>query len=473
MELPTISADIGMITSTGIYHSPGGQYRATERDLFFRARSGAARAPLATPARLARPPERQPVAYDARCHLQKSLPSFPQLKSSTPPRQSHRWYFQLLTNNIPTIATHYGPPMSKENTTPDSTIDTAIPLTWLEQFVAALKWAEDHPVKFASGAIALPTLSIFYYLHENHLPLSILSSDVISSLPSLLTLISALTLSLFALTLMPIIFIFDGANTEQDGSIRSLISSGNTRLANSFIWLAALMLPGAILAIAVVLMTKYDGNDAWAIPLSVILASSTFALILYALGKRRPFIKYVLESSTLAFCSNLAQMLLTLTLMKQALRFFPDLKCLCLILLILLATVATIAIVQILLVHAIELGSKKGRIAANAFYVSIALVSAACLFPTTGSHLAGIALSNSASGGWECVHLSISGEPRDYSEIMEPTGIQTKPVHIFAATSSRYYIRLEGESDRTHMISSERVTQIKKCPTDSSKKEET
>ncbi len=352
---------------------------------------------------------------------------------------------------------------------PSSNESVTLAAIWLEQLKIALNWAEKHPLKLASGAIALPSLSIYYYLQAEHIPLSILSSDVISGLPSLLAIIAAYTLALFALSLTPLTVMFEGAITEKDGSIRVQASARKERMRKSGLWLLALALPGTILATSVVFMAQHDGIDAWLMPTAIFSSSGLFVLAARRLGRKLPKGKHWLESVWFAAASSLVQMLVAITLMKQVLRLISDLDNVYGILAILIASVILFALLQLLAVGLIERASKGGKIAANVFYTSITLIVVFCAFPTTGAWLAGAVVSGSASGGRSCVQLSISGDKSDFSELMQlgkESQDLTKPLNMLASTSSRYYVRPMQEKDKTFTVPSDRVTQIKKCNDD-------
>lgn len=353
-----------------------------------------------------------------------------------------------------------------EGSTP-VTRENAVTRIWMEQLAISLRWAESHPVKLATIAIALPSLSIYYYLQAERIPLSIFSSDIISGLPSLLAIISTITLALFALALAPLTVMFEGAITEQDGSIRVFASSRKARWKKTRRWLLALMLPGVILAIAVVFLTKHEGHDSWGMPLAAILAFAVFIVASFLLGRKRPAGKHWLESTWFAIASNWTQMFLSILVMKQVLSRLPYLENFYLILAILIACMALIASFQLFAVYLIERASREGKIAANAFYSCLALVVALCAFPATGGRLAGAIASGSASGGRSCLQMSISGAASDYSELMQSgseDSQRTRPIRVLIATSSRYYVRLKQEDDRTFIIPIDRVSQVAKCP---------
>lgn len=356
--------------------------------------------------------------------------------------------------------------MEGNSTEPNSNNSLMLAALWLEQLKIALNWAEKHPLKLASAAIALPSLSIYYYLQAEHIPLSILSSDVISGLPSLLSIIALFTVALFTLALTPLTVMFEGAITEKDGSIRVQASARHERKIKSRRWLLALALPGTILAISVVLMAKHDDIDAWVMPTAIFLSTGAFITAARFLGRKRPKGKHWLESVWFAAASSVVQMLVAITLMKGVLQLISDVENIYGILAILIFSMILLAGLQLIAVGLIEWASKDGKIAANVFYASIALIAVFCVFPMTGAWLAGKVVSGSASGGRSCVQLSISGDKSDFSELMPSSKESqelTKPLNMLASTSSRYYVRPMQEKDRTFTIPGDRVTHVQKC----------
>lgn len=350
-----------------------------------------------------------------------------------------------------------------QQSSPSTEVNVVFKL-WLQQLADSFSWAEKHPVKLAAASIALPSLSLFYYLQAEHIPLSILSSDVISGLPSLLVIICAITLMLFALALMPLMVMFEEADTSSDGSLQVLKRSSEVGL-NIFQWLGTLILPGAILAIAVVLMASYPGNDKWGVPVSIALAGLVFFFVtLFFDGNKKK--RHWLDRTWSAIISNLVQMMFALSVMKGAMEYFREIEKSWVILGLLLFVMVMAALVQVFAVRLIELGSKDGKIVARAFHASLIIITTICIFPTTGGWLAGKVISSSGSGGMSCSRLIVTGEKSDFAEVIDwrdKTRPITKELGIRAATSSMYYVRLKSDAKGIATIPVDRVANFVEC----------
>lgn len=354
--------------------------------------------------------------------------------------------------------------MTDENKPASSPMAEVVPRLWVQQLAEAFTWAERHPVKLAAASIALPSLSLSYYLHAEHIPLSILSSDVISGLPSLLVMICGITLALFALALMPLVAMLEEAEAEQDGTLRVLKRSSYSG-SNFLRWIVTLSLPGAILAIAIVLMTRLPGHDRWGMPIAIGMAGAVFILgsLLFGNENRN---RHWFDRIWSAVASNLVQMLLALVVMKQVLENLPKTDSYFFMLACLLISVIAMALAQIFLVTLIELGSKDGKIVARAFHASLVIISITCIFPATGGWLAGRAISSSASGGMECLRLVVTGDKADFSDLIDwnNRGSQiTKELSMRAATSSMYYVRVKGDAEDISTVPTDRVSKFVAC----------
>ncbi len=342
----------------------------------------------------------------------------------------------------------------------------AVSRLWLQQLSHALSWSERHPAKLAAAAIVLPSLSLTYYLQAERIPLSILSSDVISGLPSLLVIISAITVALFALALTPLMVMFEGAVTEGDGSIRVSALSTKQRVRNTKRWLIALILPGAILAAALVLSARYPGHDKWALPLSIALGAAAFVAASFLLGRKEKK-RHWFERAWYAAASGYVQMLLALLVIQRMVTWFPDIESFWLMFILLFVSMVAVGAAQLCAVLLIENISKDGMIAARAFYASLAIIVAICVVPVTGGWLAGHVVSSSGSGGMKCFRLAITGDKSDFSKVIDwsDRGQKiTKPLRMRAATSSMYYVRLKDEVGEISTIPTDRVAGFLECP---------
>ncbi|WP_159095042.1 hypothetical protein [Stenotrophomonas sp. ZAC14A_NAIMI4_1] len=352
-------------------------------------------------------------------------------------------------------------PQSSPNPTPNS---DAAPRLWTQQLAEAFSWAEKHPVKLTAASIALPSVSLSCYLQSEHIPLSVLSSDVISGLPSLLVMICVITLALFAFALMPLMVMFEEAQTASDGSLNVLKLSENM-VANIAKWILRLMLPGAILAISVMLLAAYPGNDKWGIPVAIILAGGVFTVFAFWPDPDRK-IRHWAERTWSSIASNLIQMMLALFVMKGVLERSTHIENAVWIFLLLLLSMGMMALVQVVLLRLIEAGSKDGKIVERAFRASLIIIAVVCIFPPTGGWLAGRVVSNSASGGMNCLRLVVTGDKSDFGSFIDPGDKSqqiTKELRMRAATSSRYYVRLKSESNGIGTIPSDRVSKFVEC----------
>ncbi|HEL3811366.1 TPA: hypothetical protein UMT89_002733 [Stenotrophomonas maltophilia] len=353
--------------------------------------------------------------------------------------------------------------MTDTQSSPSTEVNAVFKL-WLQQLADSFSWAEKHPVKLAAASIALPSLSLSYYLQSEHIPLSILSSDVISGLPSLLVMICAITLMLFALALMPLMVMFEEADASNDGSLHVLKRSSERGL-NIFQWLTALILPGAILAIAVVLMATHPGNDKWGIPVSIALAGLVFVFATFFFNGNKKK-RHWLDRTWSAISSNLVQMIFALFVMKGAMEYFREIENSWVILGLLLLVMAAATLMQVFFVRLIELGSKDGKIIARTFHASLIIITTICIFPTTGGWLAGKVISSSGSGGISCSRLIVTGEKSDFAEVIDwrdKTRPITKELGIRAATSSMYYVRLKSDTKGIATIPVDRVANFVEC----------
>lgn len=354
--------------------------------------------------------------------------------------------------------------MTDETQPASSPTTGVVPPLWAQQLAQAFTWAERHPVKLAAASIALPSLSLSYYLHAEHIPLSILSSDVISGLPSLLVMICGITLALFALALMPLVAMLEEAVAEGDGTLR-VLRRPSYSVPNILRWLVTLTLPGAILAVAIVLMARLPGHDRWGMPVAILMAGAVFTLGSFLFGKNNKN-RHWIDRIWYSTASNFVQMLLSLAVMKRAIDPFSDSESYLFIFAVLLASVTAMAAVQIILVALIELGSNEGKIIARAFHASLVVISAICIFPASGGWLAGRAISSSASGGMECLRLVVTGDKADFSDLIDwnNRGSQiTKELSMRAATSSMYYVRVKGDAEDISTVPTDRVSKFVAC----------
>lgn len=339
---------------------------------------------------------------------------------------------------------------------------------WKQDLRATLKLIGENSFLIGGGIVFLSAVSLFYYIQIEHVPLNLASSDVFAALPVLFATVSLLTLVLTVMSLLPVTLMFDGVSRSNEGTLQALPSDRANRTAFIRWWLAALTLPGLVLAAAMALSIGTDLSKAidWLI-MPIALAFSCLSFV-FSLRKAHQKNHRTLDLYTQGQAATLSliQMLLLIVVMQWVLRY-TKLEILWQVVASMLLAALAIAILQIFLALLIVATSNRGSLLMQALVGSIVIVVAACLFPFTGGKLAGYVLQTSAMGGRSCVQLTLTAEAHDSADLIgSQNGIKTTPPLTLLAQSEQVYLarRHDKGQDDVYRIPVEHVQKIGACP---------
>lgn len=342
----------------------------------------------------------------------------------------------------------------------------ATPHSWPQEVRELLSWVKDNALLCAAAAIALPGISVFHYTQYEHVPISITSSEMLAALPVVLSVILLTIIILCAAMLMPLSAMFESAKRAPDGRWHLLPSREGGRRKSALLWLAALAVPGIILATAATFSSSSSKNDRWPMWLAMILSAAFYTWITQWTLPGRTH-KHTLDSLLFtAFMGGFCQMLLIMTTMQLTLHALnPELSSYW-IYASLIGTTFGLALVQLFFAALIETTSTHAGVVKQACTATAALVAVLCAFPYTGAWLAGYVISGSASGGADCVQLTISTEASDFNALLAPGNERkTQGVRLLANVDSTYFVRKQREARGTvYRIPAEKVTALTACP---------
>jgi hypothetical protein len=337
---------------------------------------------------------------------------------------------------------------------------------WLNEIRMALAWIEAHPILLGSAAILLPSISIYHYTASKHIPLTIASPDIISSLPSVLAAIAFLVLALAAMPLIPASLMFEGTERDLDGRLRVLSRDASKPIKNGLRWLAAFFLPGFIIALGVTANALWKPEANWPITAAAIMASLGFTAM--ARYKRGEFLSRMLSDLTMVtLLISLLQMLIAVYAMQASLRPFGKSPTNGEVILAMTRVIVGLPLLQMLAVALVELTSRHYGFVTQAFIGALCLISAACIFPLSGSFLAGHVIGGSASGYTQCTQLKLNSHAKDFQELLVADGAQTIPLKILANASGVYLARKAADVDQVvYRIPEADVVGLTPCSSD-------
>ena len=337
---------------------------------------------------------------------------------------------------------------------------------WRDEIREILGWIKDNAVFCAAAAIALPGISVFHYTQHEHVPVSITSSEMLAVLPLVLAVIVLVTVIVSGAMLIPLSAMFEYAKRAPDGRWHLLPPRERGRRKAALLWLAALTGPGIIVATAAVFVDSSSGSGRWKFWLAIFLATVIYTGITQWLLPGREHKRTVDSFFSASLMGSFCQMLLNLTAMQLALRALDPTLAKGWIYAALIVTTIVLALVQLFFAAMIEVTSMYGGVIKQACTATAALVAALCLFPYTGASLAGYVISGSASGGADCVQLTLSTGSSDFNALLEPgTERKTHSLKLLANVDDTYLVRTRGEERGTvYRIPAANVIALTACP---------
>jgi len=335
---------------------------------------------------------------------------------------------------------------------------------WLKELLVIKFLIEKHPVLAGASALLLPSISIYHYTMSEHVPLSIASPDVVSSLPSVLAAIAFLVVVVAALPLIPVSLMFEGVTRDSDGRLRVLPGEADQRKKEILHWLVAFMFPGICIAAGVCTSALWLTDADWPIPAAAILASVNFTWIV--LRKRRANTeRRTWDTVLLTFAISFLQMLIAIYAMQFALKMVGKSPSNAQAILALAAAVLLLPLVQMFAVRLIEHTSQRYGFVMQAFIGATFLIAAACLIPPSGAFLAGHVIAGSASGYTPCTQLKLSAQAGDFTEIADSGGRLSVPLKILSDAGGSYLVRKSDSEDQTvYRIPDTSVIALSPCP---------
>ncbi len=319
---------------------------------------------------------------------------------------------------------------------------------WLKELMVIKFLLEKHPVLASASALLLPSISIYHYTMREHVPLSIASPDVVSSLPSVLAAIAFLVVAVAALPLIPVSLMFADVTRDSDGQLQVLPRDAAQRKKDILHWLFAFMFPGFCIAAGVCTSTLWLTDVDWPIPVAAISASLIFTWTVLQKrrdGKRRHSWDTVLTTFAIGFL----QMLIAIYAMQCALKIFGKSPSNTQAILALLAAVLLLPLVQMFAVRLIEHTSQRYGFVMQAFIGATCLIAATCLIPPTGAFLAGHVIAGSASGYTPCTQLRLNSQASDFKELAGKESPLTIPLKILSDAGGSYLVRKSDSEEQT------------------------
>lgn len=314
------------------------------------------------------------------------------------------------------------------------------PRSWPSELRYVQTWLESHPVLLGGYAILIPSISIYHYTNAEHVPLSVASPDIISSLPSVLAAIAFLVLALAALPLIPALLMVEGATRDASGRLYILPIDSLQRQKDVFHWFLAFMLPGAIIALGISMSVFFFPKSSLPVTGAAIFATALFTLSVH-IKKGKSLKKFISPDTLIHVLVSLLQILLAISAMQACLRFFGQSPTDRETLFALLIAILGVPTLQMLLVMLVELTSHRYGFVMQAFLGAACLISILCVVPTTGAFLAGHVIGGSASGYHKCTQLQLLNSAVKFNRIISKDGSTSVPVKILSKASGIYLVR--------------------------------
>lgn len=341
---------------------------------------------------------------------------------------------------------------------------------WLKELLVIKFLIEKHPVLASASAILLPSISIYHYTMREHVPLSIASPDVVSSLPSVLAAIAFLVLALAALPLIPVSLLFEGATRDPDGQLRILPREDAQRRKDILHWLLAFMMPGAFIALGVCTSALWLPDADWPIIVAAILASVIFTWTV-RWKKSDGIRRHAVEPTLTTFAISFLQMLLAIYVMQGSLKIFGKSPSNAQAILALTVSVFLLPLVQMFAVRLIEHTSQRYGFVMQAFIGALLLIAGMCLIPPTGATLAGHVIAGSASGYTLCTQLRLSSQASEFAALTSAESSLTIPLKILSNAGGSYLVRKSDSEDQTvYRVPDASVIALSPCPSKKAKK---
>lgn len=318
---------------------------------------------------------------------------------------------------------------------------------WTNELRSIQAWIQAHPVLLATLGIFLPSAALFNYSIFGQAPLNLASTDVISSLPTLLAAIALLSICCSVLMVAPVLVLIEGAPRDEKGELVIFPLERKARKRAALQWIALLLMPAAVIAGTIIVSALSDAVSDW-----MYLPIICLTALLY--GICGTFIRsadrgVVFSESTLRTTfAGVAQMLISVFVMQSILSALRD-DSPSRILLIVICAMILLALLQVGCVMAIQLTSRYAGPARQAFLAAMGIVTFVCIFPPTGAWLAGAVLGSSATGGNSCARLFLSPDTSFAQLLLEaPTSERhTSDLRVLAKVDGIYLVRKYGAAE--------------------------
>lgn len=356
----------------------------------------------------------------------------------------------------------------------DATIEKSAELEgWKSEVKTLLRITKEYATLIGVAIATASGASVFNYIRSEGLPINLASSAFLASLPAVSAAIIFLIVILICYFLFPTAVVFLPIESDRPTHM-SKVFSGSSKVRRRAKWhLLAFLSAPALLTLLVVLAFSYIGTLGGDFFFGFSLVSSVALCWLLSIrligGRKSPGFWKSLDFYYLTVGAVLVQFLISSIVLRVSLRkFFLDVDNIWILTLIsLLAIVATVFI-QISAAVAMGRLIKTATPLRNIALVVFSIVLAACIFPVSGSFIAGRVMQIMAGGGGSCLVLewNMSGVKSIHSSLMSTDEGRSVPVRIMAESDGTYFVKTsEQETRRIFKVETAAVSGFEACLT--------